>query len=186
MANAIGAIDALCEPGWKEKVSLVELTFDLTGVTVEWLRRCIVTRAHKFAQRTDQFGRRTLYIGGKTSPWQLRIYDKADGVVRLELILRRPFLRKCGIDALRHLRKLRRMKLGSLLCLCRVSQAGLSEFANGLHFGAKTVLVNWLRDLTLQELKQRAAICGWTLPPSLIVQARQDRQLQEMHARLIL
>ena len=178
------AIEFLCEEVSRATVSQVELTFDLSGVSVEWLRHRIFTRARRFWRLRDESGRRTLYVGGRTSPWQVRVYDKTPEVVRLEFILRRPFLRKIGINGPRDFELLRGVNLKSLIRIRRLNKSALLGYARGLKDIHRRLLRDWLRDLTLCEFSARAKECEWELPSRLLALSKIDERLQRMHARL--
>src|SRR5438876_5707013 len=80
------------------QVSMLELTFDVTGVQVQQLRKRAIHRAHITRTLVDDQGRSTLYVGSPRSSWQVRIYDKTSSVVRIEFVLRRSFLSKHKIN----------------------------------------------------------------------------------------
>jgi hypothetical protein len=183
--STVVAIESLCEEVSKATVSQVELTFDLSGVSVEWLRNRVFTRARRFRRLRDQDGRRTLYIGGRQTPWQVRIYDKASDVVRLEFILRRQFLRRLGINNPADLRRLRDANLTRLIRIRRLNRPALREFAGNLNWIRRRVLGDWIRDFTLREFATSAQECGWKLPPELLPRSVIDRRLENMLGRLV-
>jgi hypothetical protein len=184
-SDAAKAIEFLCEEVSRATVSQVELTFDLSGVSVEWLRYRIFTRAKTFRRLRDENGRRTLYIGGRSSPWQVRIYDKMPDVVRLEFILRRLFLRKVGINSPPDLALLRDVNLASLIRIRRLNRSVLQQYAETLDERPGRLLSKWLRDLSLIDLSTLARYSEWTLPQGLFVFSRVDRQIRTMQDRLI-
>jgi hypothetical protein len=178
------AVESLCEDGSTATVSQVELTFDLSGVSVGWLRKRIFTRARTFRRLRDSQGRQTFYVGGRTSPWQVRVYDKADEVVRLEFIFRRPWLRNLGINRPQDLRLLRRIDLRSLIRICRLNESALAEFLENEEEYIDRAFRGWLRDLTFREFLSRATQYGWELPEDVFVRSKIDRRLQRMHTQL--
>jgi len=93
MEDAEASIYNFCETVTRVIVSYAELTFDLTGESVQWFERSIFSSARRFTTLSDDEGRRTFYAGGPTSPWQLRVYEKTADVTRFEFALRRRFLR---------------------------------------------------------------------------------------------
>jgi len=186
VASALAAIDSLCEDVSRTTVSQVELTFDLSGVSVEWLRKRVFTRARNFRRLVDASDRRTLYVGGRTSHWQLRIYDKAPEVVRLEFVLRRPFLLKIGINVTRDLELLRGVNLKSLIRIRRVNKYLLLGYVRRLEEIHRRLLRKWLRDLSFCEFSKRAKNCQWELPAGLFVPSRFDKELWRMQAQLVL
>lgn len=84
--------------GYAKVISSVEFTFDVHGISVWRLARDICTRARLMREISDKQGLATLYVGGASSPWQMRIYRKMPMISRVEFILRRTFLRALGID----------------------------------------------------------------------------------------
>ena len=186
LAGTVATIESLCEEVSQTTVSQLEHTFDLSGLSVEWLRHRIFTRARRFRRLRDEKGRRTLYIGGRTSPWQVRIYDKTDEVVRLEFILRRSFLRKLGVNGPTDLELLRDVNLKSLIRIRRLNRSVLATYTESLRELHRRILREWLRDLTLRELSARAKECEWELPSGLFLQSKLDTQIQRMQTRLVL
>jgi hypothetical protein len=100
----------------------VELTFDLERVSVNRLHRQMIHRARQWTEMQDSFWRKTVYIGSPASPWQVKIYDKTDGVVRLELTLRRDLLRENRIEEPDKVVTLRSLELQSMFSLRRFSR----------------------------------------------------------------
>jgi hypothetical protein len=184
MAMVIAAIEGLCKEGATATVSQVELTFDLSGVSVEWMRRRIFTPARKFQRLRDSDGRRTLYVGGRTSPWQVRVYDKTDGIVRLEFIFRRSWLRKLGINRPQDLGLLRRVNLRSLIRIRRLNGSAFTDYMESLEEPIGRAFRGWVRDLTFREFYSRASKYGWKLPRDLFLRSKIDKRLQLMHAQL--
>lgn len=184
-AGINAAVKALCNDGWVATVSQVELTFDLSDVSVGWLRKRIFTRARKFRRLRDSQGRRTFYLGSRISPWQVRIYEKTDEVVRLEFILRRPFLRKIGVNGTQDLVKLRDLNLRALLRIRRMNRPVWEDFVATLEEPYERAFRSWLRWMTLSGFAARAKEYGWTFPPDVIVLSKIDRRIQEMQQRLV-
>jgi len=65
-------------------------------------------------------GRRTLYLGTRQGERQVCLYDKAPGVVRLEVRLRRRALRRLGITAAEQLALLRNADFRLLFSICEL------------------------------------------------------------------
>ncbi len=179
-----GGIAALCEDGSTATVSQVELTFDLSGVSVAWLRKRIFTRARKFRMLRDLAGRRTFYVGGRTSPWQVRVYDKTQEVVRLEFVFRRPWLRKIGINRPQDLEVLRGINLRSLMRIRRLNGSALANYVEALDEPISRAFQGWLRDLTFRDFYSRAMKLGWELPQDLFLTSKIDKRLQRMQVQL--
>jgi len=99
-----------------------ELTFDLTTVSVSKLYRNLLYRARQWNELMDASGRKTVYIGSPKSAWELRIYDKAVGITRLELILRRQLLFDNGIRQPDRMLLLRQIDLQQMFSLRRFSR----------------------------------------------------------------
>ena len=83
---------SLVRQGFNAQIRLVELTFDTQEIPIRHFRLHLFTRCRLFQELRDSAGRETFYVGSRRSPWQLRIYQKTSGIVRLEYILNRPFL----------------------------------------------------------------------------------------------
>lgn len=80
-------------PAWYTvEVSWLELTFDMTKASIADLLGWLFTRARVRVCKGETSS--TVYAGSRKSPWEVRMYEKSKGVVRLEFILRRAFLRK--------------------------------------------------------------------------------------------
>jgi hypothetical protein len=50
------AIDAICEEKWKASISSLELTFDFSGLPIEFFRRSIFSTAHRYVSIRDEKG----------------------------------------------------------------------------------------------------------------------------------
>lgn len=114
----------LCR-GFKSQVSRVEMTFDLTGTSVNFFRRNLQSTARRFRTVTDARGWKTFYVGGPRSHWQLRIYQKQSTVVRFEFTFRIAFLRRWGIRRPHELVLLRNIDLTRLVWLREVNESKL-------------------------------------------------------------
>jgi len=129
--NMKEAILIICGEVRKLTISSLELTFDLGGQSVEWFERRIVSSARKFKMLGDEAGKQTLYVGGPTMPWQVRIYEKRPGVTRLEFIFRRRFLRQCYISP-DNLEVLRYLDLSYYISLQRLNAYAVDAIKNNL------------------------------------------------------
>ncbi|MCU1307454.1 MAG: xerD 1 [Acidobacteriaceae bacterium] len=105
---------ALIRNGFRMRVSRVELTCDVNCASVRELDAHLVTRAERVLHMVDSNGHKTLYVGAPASPWQLRIYDKAPGIVRVEFVLKNRFLREKGIAGLMDICRLRELDFNRL------------------------------------------------------------------------
>lgn len=186
MANVLAAINALCEKGWEAKISEVELTFDLTGTSVEFLRKSTFTPARKFPHCEDEYGRRTQYFGTRNSPWQLKVYDKNAGVVRLEFTFRRDFFRKHGWDAPADLQRLRNLDLEPLVRLCELNRGGLKRLENRIFEDyIRRIPASWAQGLPLREFLRAVKRDFAAQPETLLVRSPLERKLRNMQRRLI-
>lgn len=110
-AQVRSVLDALFHKGYRCKTALVELTFDLSAYSFSLLSQRLFTTARSINELVDCSGRKTLYVGTPRSPLQLRIYEKTDGCVRVEFVLRPAYLRAHRIVTVEHLLKLRAVDL---------------------------------------------------------------------------
>jgi hypothetical protein len=166
---------------------LVELTFDLTKMSVGYLHRHMIYRSYQWDERWDRVTRRrTIYIGSPKSSWQIRIYDKTERVVRLELILRRGILPDNGILQPDNVVKLRSLELRPMFSLRRFSRPRVAAVTNKWNDQYwQDVACNWERSgSSLQRLCQmlvaRGDKNGLLFPRSL-----RQRTLEMMQRNLI-
>jgi len=96
-AQLNNCVDSILLRGSRQRVTLVEVTFD-THLALDTAERDLFTSARTFQGRVGWRGRRTVYIGSARSAWQLRMYQKTRRIVRFEFILRAPALRKFGVN----------------------------------------------------------------------------------------
>jgi hypothetical protein len=163
-----------------------ELTFDIRGISVAFLWRHVVSRA----QVRDVFGcpeKRTFYIGSPHSSWQVRCYDKAESVVRLEFVLRAGFFRQHQVHRLEHIAKLTRAALFSELI-------GLREFRSGYPGCSHVFAGNSLQQRAAFSMSRAAPIRdvshllqtehGLT-PSSVLKICPEQRLLERMQRRLV-
>lgn len=75
---------------------------------------------HRFQLVDSKTRRHTLYLGTRQGERQVCIYDKAPGVVRLEVRLRRRALKRMGITALQQLPRLRDVDFRQLFSICEL------------------------------------------------------------------
>jgi hypothetical protein len=170
-------LDALVRRGYRAKVSKVELTFDVSGSTVLFFQRHFLTTARKIQLRRNERGE-TLYVGGPRSPWQLRVYDKAEGLVRFEFILRIAFLRKYGICYPHEIVRLRKVNLRKVVRLRKIDTSTLSNQ------GLDRAIAAWAKNSSARALfltLKRKRIAR----PDLFVPCQMERRLRQMQRRLI-
>jgi hypothetical protein len=189
--DIVTAINAVAEKSWKASVSYVELTFDFRGVDIEQFRRSAFSSAHRFKPLRDAEGRKTYYIGGSTSPLQVCIYQKTRAVVRLEFKLRRPFLRKNGINSVAELEKLRGLDRQDWLWFRDVHGPAFRSLQAKVRKGdsddvRQRILMQWFRDFRLREAVQVAKKHFGANPKKLTKRSELDRRITKMQKYLIL
>ena len=121
-AEAIFLIRRVTSRASEVKPTYVELTFDISDVEFTTVERQVFHRARRVTRLHDEKGRQTLYIGSPKSSYQVRIYQKTDEVIRIELVFRRPFLSGCGINRPEDILLLRRLNIWRLFSLRRFSR----------------------------------------------------------------
>jgi hypothetical protein len=114
-------LEGLFYKEWSATVSEVEFTCDVRCKSAKKLNSVLFTRARRFRKRSDSRGAETYYYGGPSSPWQLRVYDKCQDIVRVEFVLRRDFLRSVGINSLAELEKVRQFNFHKLAWVRRLN-----------------------------------------------------------------
>ena len=106
LAEVVEVESAVLRAGFNHRVSFVEVTADVSGTNVPDLASQYAGRAMTVNALRDPKGFKTAYFGSKNSPLQLRIYDKYDGIVRVEFMLRLGFLRAHEINQQTEIAKL--------------------------------------------------------------------------------
>ncbi len=101
---------------------LVEVPFDLKGTSVGEIEYRMIHRARLYSVLQDPYARRTFYCGSPSSSWQIRVYDKAEDLVRLEVVLRRAYLQKFGIRQPDSLVRLRSLPLDQMFTIRKFSR----------------------------------------------------------------
>ncbi len=185
-AEVMLVVLALFREGARVMVSRMELTFDLLGTSVDFLKRRVTGPARRVRVLKDESEWRTLYVGSQHSDWQLRVYDKTRKVTRFELILRRGALRKLGIERPHEVVFLRQANLGKLVLLREVDQSALpneEDWEDPDNYQAR-VMHKFARDLTAKEFVAAAKACplwrnGWLQPCAM------EKRLRRMQDRLV-
>ena len=166
---------------------MVELTFDLTKTSVGYLHRHMIHRSRQWNEWWDRArGRRTVYIGSPKSPWQIRIYDKTERVIRLELILRKGILPDNGIlqpDNVLTLRSLELQRMFSLRKFSRPRVAAATMGWNDPYW--QDVACNWERSGSPLQRLCRMLVGRGDKIGSLFPFARLQRTLENMQRNLI-
>jgi hypothetical protein len=140
----------------REYVTYAELTFDLTGTPFEYFRKHVLTPARRQRELGDTFTGRTLYLGSPHSPWQVKVYEKTDQIIRVEYVFRLDFLRTQAIHQVDDLLKLRNLDLSRFAMFYDISQAALDQgIAKIKDEKCKKMLSEWpRRHRSLQVLAQ--------------------------------
>lgn len=184
LENTIAAINLLCEDGWIALPSEAEVTFDLSGLSVDFFERSLLTSARRF--RNEGRRMRTHYVGGRKSPWQLRIYDKTPSVVRFEFIARRAFLREHLIQTPAHLRLFRDIDLRSRVQLRELDKGQIKALEESIHEEVRRqVLARWVRDLPLRDLLPAVKKKFAAVPGDLVVPSPVEERLRRMQWQLV-
>lgn len=149
-AQAHHSVKELIEGTPCVKVSEVELTFDVDDWSTETLYVGVTSRAE------HHYVKETLYIGQRKSNWQVRLYPKADNVARVEFILRRQFLKSCGIEGVDEVLKLKAVEIWDKIRIQEIDtaalEANLAEFV--LPEWKQETMLFLARKYTVQETKE--------------------------------
>jgi hypothetical protein len=168
----------------RSELSMVEFTFDVSSPGLETIRKQAIHRARRTRSLVDDEGRRTFYVGSRYSPWQLRVYDKADGIVRIEFVFRRPFLVKHGLLRPIDLLKLRVFDLETLVRFRRVSPEHLEEAAPDRSAKWREGIVRWAELWPISELP--AYLRSQRIKPGTVLRRTQlQRKIGRMQKRFI-
>jgi len=82
--------------GYKAVIASLEVTFYTDRIPQARFARHLCSRARERTYR-DKNGKTTIYGGSTRGPWDLRLYEKTDSIVRVEFILRSSSLRALSI-----------------------------------------------------------------------------------------
>jgi hypothetical protein len=185
VADAVAAISNFCDTVTRVMVSYAEFTFDLTGRSVAWFEQCVFSSARRFVTLTDEDGRRTLYVGGVTSPWELRVYEKTPNVTRFEFILRRRFLRQRSISLPENLKLLRHLDFGSCVTLQRPNSYAVEAIRKNLGAERGRAFDSISRMLPLREFVGAAERIFRAPRRDLVLPDPLDEQLGRMRRQMI-
>ena len=165
---------------------LVELTFDLTKTSVGYLHRHMIHGARQWDEVVDRWRRRTVYVGSPVSLWQIRIYDKTERVVRLELILRKRILPDNGILQPDNILTLRSLELKPMFSLRRFSRprvVAATKSWNDQYW--QDVACNWERNGSPLQPLCRMLVARGDKTGSLFPLSRLQGNLEKMQRNLI-
>jgi hypothetical protein len=185
-AQVVLAAQSLMQQPFRGHVSLLELTFDVTGFSISTLSRHLFTRARSERHIGDDLGRRTIYIGAPTSGWQLRIYQKTTSVVRIEFVLRLPFLRAQGVRRPQDVLLLSTLDLSRLVSFRELDQSRLRATINDVaEDWQRRVLLDWPRRYPTQKLEQILRTSYGAETSHLLVDSQAQHLLRRMQKRLV-
>jgi hypothetical protein len=121
-SDTLVVLDSFFRSAYRARVSRVELTFDVEGISQSELAWSLCTRARSLDEVDSGYGR-TLYVGSVRAEWQAKIYQRTYSVVRIEFMLRSSFLRKTGINRPHDLYRLCRAPVFDLLSFKRIDRS---------------------------------------------------------------
>ena len=176
------ALRELCENVTRVLISEAELTFDTTGVSVDDYRQLILSPARTFTQIPSDREPETIYVAGRTSPWQLRIYTKSPTVTRFEYILRAEHLRKVKISTPLDLAGARHLDLNSLCSLRELDETAFKKLVTQLDDLRVRAVQHFRRNLTLQDCLR---VTRLKLPKSAFLKPAIAKRLEKMQRRLL-
>jgi hypothetical protein len=168
-------------------ISEVELTFDIRCSSIELVSRQVATRMTRYRLMEDESGRKTFYFGGPRSYSQLRIYQKATQVVRIEVILRLPFLRARKIKIISDVAALRNFDLGAVVRLRVYRKDAFSRVTKryeGQPEYRARAFPALIRFHPVRSIEREFRRRGWS-PHLFLRQSPLQRQLQKMLRRLV-
>jgi hypothetical protein len=182
--ETIGAVGLLCDNVTRVLVSEAELTFDLSDTSVDYFRQRITSLARIFKQLRDEQGRETIYVRSRTSPWELKVYQKMPEMARCEYTLRREYLRKVGIVTPLDLGRVRDLDLTALSSLRELDESVFNELVAGLDDLRRRVLQSHRRNLVFTEFL-RAARDILIIPESALLKPPLVKRLEKMQKGLL-
>jgi hypothetical protein len=168
------------------KVTLAELTSDVSNIPFSAFKRTMVHRATYRNIVGNRKDGRTLYVGSRSSPLQARIYEKLDGIVRHELVFRRGFLAAQKMIVPNDLAKLSSLETGRWLSLRKFSRERIVAAVNEstpLGWGAiVTEWGDWGESLQQLCVYLRS---GKIDPDKVLYYSRDQLQLRRMLRKLV-
>jgi hypothetical protein len=178
-------LNGLFRRGFRSQVSLAEFTFDTTELSPEFFREHLLTTAHS-VKEVGKEGSKTLYAGGPRSLWQLRIYRKADSLMRVEFVLRRGYLQAHGIQRIDDLLRLRGLDVWAAASFPEFNEERLASVL-------KTMPMCWGKNILSQEPRRRtlrflAGVLRWRCgvdPTPLLRHSQVDLLLRRMQRNML-
>jgi hypothetical protein len=184
-AQASIVAGSLFRRGFRCQVSQVEFTFDTTELSPEFFRDHLITTAHS-VKEVGKEGSKTLYVGGPRSLWQLRIYRKADSLMRVEFVLRRGYLQAHSIQRIDDLLRLRGLDVWAAASFPEFNEERLASVL-------KTMPMCWGKNILSQEPRRRtlrflAGVLRWrcgVAPTPLLRHSQGDVLLRRMQRNML-
>jgi len=167
--SVLSVLNALFKAGYRAVVSKCEITFD-TRIPVRFLlnHTCCLRTRRRFSESSVRFG-------SPGSGWQVRIYQKAPSVVRLEFVLRREALRAHGIDSVE--------SVGKVPTLDLFEWFSIRELRDRCATGGGSVPAD-LRRAPMRKLKRFCTRSGLAFK-NLTKQCPEERALRRMLGRFV-
>lgn len=182
-AEVKGVLSALFCRGFRARPLLAEVTFDLANTSVADLRAQLLSSLR--SEREVSAGG-TYYVGAPKSPSEIRIYQKAPAITRLEVILRVGFFRKHNILRLEDLSQLRAFDFSRTLRFCqRKDRFSLAAELRSLPDGnAKRLLLKWPTGCPLRLWVSTLRSAGID-PERCLTDSPIQKQIERMQRALI-
>ena len=168
------------------RASKVELTFDVTGATIDYVLWHIIHRAQTDLRVLSDGKRATIYAGSPRSAWEVCIYEKTSTVLRLEFILRRPFLSRHGINRPEDVLLLRKLNIWDLLSVRRFSASSAARVSRTWESATGRELVCTWGEYRrpLRSLPRFLRNYG-VHPHQVLRRTRLQKKLEKMQKRLV-
>jgi hypothetical protein len=184
-AQVSAIVSSLFRRGFRCQISLVEFTFDIKGFPFSFFREHLLTSSHSITE-VGKEGHKTLYAGRPRSPWQLRIYQKTDSLMRVEFILRRALLHAHRIERIDDLLRLRDLDVWASASFPEFREERLASLLN-------TLPSCWGKDVLSQVPRRRSlrfltAVLRWRCgvdPAPLFRCSQVDRLLRHMQRNML-
>lgn len=168
----------------RREFSQLEFTFDVSSPGLETIRKQAIHRARQTCSLVDDEGRQTFYVGSRFSPWQMRVYQKTETIVRIEFIFRRPFLVKNGLLRPIDLLKLRIFDFQTLVTFRRVSPERLKEAAPERSAKWREGVVRWAERYPISTLPSYLREQG--IPPGKVLRpSKLQLKIERMQKQFI-
>lgn len=114
-AQVATAQGCLARRGFCSYITSLELTADIYSEGLQAIAGQLLPGRLSRREFTDERGRQSLYLGLPRSRWKVRFYEKTDGIIRIEFVLRRNFLHSIGVQQLPDVLSLGRLGLWRII-----------------------------------------------------------------------